>query len=197
MTAVHHVADTTPYPWPWDGCLRGEALALLVCGWSRGWAEVTHDVAAVTDRVDALAGAVGDAGGLVLTVVPGQPSPTRGVPPGAPLPLDGAAVVTAAGVDGFWGSDLDARLRRTGRTQLLLAGLGLEGPIHSTMRTANDMGHEALLVIDACAAGDPTTAAAARSSVEMSGGIFGAVGTTDAVHQALKAIPPTPPRRTP
>jgi nicotinamidase-related amidase len=57
--------------------------------------------------------------------------------------------------------------------------------VHSTLRSANDTGYECLLVADACSAHDPALVASSISSVEMSGGIFGAIGTTDAVLAAL------------
>jgi len=91
----------------------------------------------------------------------------------------------AAGVDGFYGSPLDDRLRRLGRDQLLLCGAWLETGVHSTMRSANDRGYECLLVLDACDAYDATLVAASRSQIEMSGGIFGAVGLQADVHAAL------------
>ncbi len=53
------------------------------------------------------------------------------------------------------------------------------------MRSANDRGYECLLVVDACAPLDPDLVAPATSMVEMSGGIFGAIGTTDPVLAAL------------
>jgi len=80
-------------------------------------------------------------------------------------------------------------LRAAGATHLLVAGHGLEGPVHSTLRSANDRGYECLLVIDACSPLDPGLAGAARSMVEMSGGIFGAVGTTADVLAALVPRP--------
>jgi nicotinamidase-related amidase len=43
------------------------------------------------------------------------------------------------------------------------------------MRSANDRGYECVLVSDACVAGAEQTRAAALSSIEMSGGIFGAI----------------------
>ena len=42
-----------------------------------------------------------------------------------------ATVLRAAGIDGFYGGPLDAELRRRGCTHLLVAGHGLEGPVHS------------------------------------------------------------------
>jgi len=115
--------------------------------------------------------------------------PRPGRPP--PGPLDPEADIAAddhldaAGVDGFYGSPLDDRLRRLGRDQLLLCGAWLETGVHSTMRSANDRGYECLLVLDACDAYDATLVAASRSQIEMSGGIFGAVGLQADVHAAL------------
>ena len=57
------------------------------------------------------------------------------------------------------------------------------------MRSANDRGYECLLVVDACAPLEPELVPAAISMVEMSGGIFGAVGTTAPVLAALDAAP--------
>ena len=80
-----------------------------------------------------------------------------------------------------------------GATHLLVAGLGLEGPVHSTMRGANDMGYECLLVLDASAPLAPDLVGPSRSMVEMSGGIFGAVGATADVLAALRPLPTTAP----
>ena len=76
-------------------------------------------------------------------------------------------------------------LRRAGRSDLLIAGLGLEGPVHSTLREANDRGYECLLVADACSAVDPALVGAACSMVMHSGGIFGAYASLNDVLVAL------------
>ena len=106
-----------------------------------------------------------------------------------PPSIPGAHVVSAVGIDGFYGGPLDAVLRAGRRDQLLLVGLGLETTVHSTMRSANDRGYECLLVVDACAPLDPEVVPNAISMVEMSGGIFGAVGTTNNVLAALGGDP--------
>ena len=101
--------------------------------------------------------------------------------------IAGSSAVTAAGIDAFFGGPLDAVLRSRGTDHLLLVGLGLESTVHSTMRSANDRGYECLLVVDACAPLDPAALPHAVSMVEMSGGIFGAVGLTEPVLAALDA----------
>ena len=114
-------------------------------------------------------------------------SPPGSSPVSAPDPGSTSVTVRAAGIDGFYGSDLDPVLRRLGRSHLLLVGLGLETTVHSTMRRANDRGYECLLVADAALAIDDRLRPASISSIEMSGGIFGAVGATDPVLAAYGA----------
>jgi biuret amidohydrolase len=183
------VAGTTPYPWPYDAGLTRGRTALVVLGWNDAWWRLCDDPAAVLEPIILLAASVD----CVITI--DQPPPATHGPPGlAPadgtLPeLAGAQVVRAVGVDGFFGGPLDTLLREDGRDLLLCVGLGLEAAVHSTMRSANDMGYECLLVIDACAPLVPELVPAAISMVEMSGGIFGAVGTTGPVLAALAAEP--------
>jgi biuret amidohydrolase len=191
------VAGTTPYPWPYDGGCPGAALALVVAGWDRGWRrraagpDGAGPAPGVEARVTDLDAAVRAAGGTVVTLAHlGPPRVARGA--AIPLLLDGARPVLAAGLDGFWGSALDAVLRSAGATHLLVAGHGLEGPVHSTLRGANDQGYECLLVLDAASPLRADLVGPSRSMVEMSGGIFGAVGATADVLAALRPLPAAP-----
>ncbi len=102
----------------------------------------------------------------------------RGASSSAPRVGTAHYQLESPGWDAFYSTALDLQLRTAGRDLLLLAGAWLEVGVHSTMRSANDRGYECLLVLDACISGSELTAAAARSSIEMSGGIFGAVGTS-------------------
>ncbi|MGH9274341.1 MAG: isochorismatase family protein [Acidimicrobiales bacterium] len=178
-----HVAGTAPYPWPYDGRLDGAHLALVLPGWDEVWAGRALDVDAARDGCGSLAFATAAAGGLVVAV-------THQGATGLPLPVLGRTV-TADGIDGFHGGPLDGILRREGRTHLLVAGIGLEGPVHSTLRSANDRGYECLLVTDAVAPLTTTLVEASAKTVTMSGGIFGAIGATAATLAALRgaAIP--------
>jgi hypothetical protein len=175
------IAQTTPYAWPYDGRFEGHRTALVVVSPSVGLAPADGDVRWC--RTADLADAVAARGGVVVSVTttppPAETSTER-------TPHLGTTLV-AAGVDGFYGSPLDAWLRLRGRDQLLLVGRGLETCVHSTMRSANDRGYECLLVLDATTPYDPSLEAAARSQIEMSGGIFGAVGLTEYVLKALEA----------
>lgn len=187
------VEGTAPYPWPFDGVLDGSRLALVVTGAQQFWFERTDGVPAALAAIAALAEAVRIGGGSVVFVrhESGQARPGVGPRLHEPdwelvvTPSAGDHVVDAAGLDGFYGSPLDGVLRAAGSDHVLVAGLGLEGTVHSTLRSANDTGYECLLVADACSAHDPALVASSISTVEMSGGIFGAVGTTVAVLAAL------------
>lgn len=179
-----HVSGTTPYPWPYDGDLSPGRLALVVAGWDTRWHAAAAGAGALCGAIATLAATVSGAGGLVVTISHGGRRPTAAEPVVA-LALGGAVPMESAGIDGFFGSPLDATLRSNGRTHLLFAGLGLEGPVHSTMRSANDRGYECLLLLDVAAPVDEELTGAAQSSIEMSGGIFGAVGTSASLVAAL------------
>jgi biuret amidohydrolase len=203
------VAGTTPYRWPYDDTCTGAQLALVVAGWDHGWRRrvAGRHAADVESSVGTLAAAVAAAGGSVVTLAhvgPPRLSAWTGpaeatTPPAPPAPpaLPGATHHVAAGLDGFWGSGLDAALRAVGATHLLVAGHGLEGPVHSTLRGANDQGYECLLVLDAASPLVPDLVAPSRSMVEMSGGIFGAVGLAGEVLAALRPVPENPPSEAP
>lgn len=180
------VAATEPYAWPYDGRLDGHHLALVLAGWDEGWRgrAVPSADPALGQRMLHLAATVAAHGGLVVAVAHGTAHLSISVP---------HRVVAAAGIDGFYGSSLDPLLRGEGRTHLLVAGHGIEGPVHSTLRSANDRGYECLLVADACSSLTDDLAEASAKTVTMSGGIFGAIGTTDAVHDALAPAPSTTP----
>lgn len=179
-----HIADTEPYAWPYDGRVVGRHLALLLVGWDSGWSGRAIDPGGAVDRCIALASAVEATGSPVIATVHAGAEP---------LVVSAAAqVVAAPAIDAFHDSPLDTILRRGGWTHLLVAGHGIEAAVHSTLRSANDRGYECLLVTDACTALTDDLAAPSAKTVTMSGGIFGAIGTTGPVLDALAATPTTP-----
>jgi hypothetical protein len=183
------VEGTEPYAWPYDGRLAGSHLALVLAGWDEGWSCRTVRSEPAERRALRLAAAVDRAGGLVIVLAHGT----------AVKLASGVASTTVPvpGIDGFYASRLDDLLRTRRRTHLLVAGHGIEAAVHSTLRSANDRGYECLLVTDACTSLTDDLGAPSAKQVCMSGGIFGAVGTTDAVIAALPdpvphLVPSTP-----
>jgi nicotinamidase-related amidase len=200
------VDGTDPYPWPYHGDLRGERLALVVVGPQERWVANSVDTDAVLGALSAVARSVRSVGGRVVVVRHGVTDrPLRsGRSVRRPEHLDLPArhttawelvvpvdpetlVVDAGGFDGFHGSTLDDELRDDGRDTLILGGCASEVLVDCTLRSANDRGYECLVLSDGCAPLDHATGDRALASVTMSGGIFGAVGTTDQLNAALAA----------
>ena len=197
MTApARFVAATVPYAWPWDGDLGADRLALVVAGvglraGSAGRADARRGRSPASTRSPPPS---------AVPAGSSSTSPTTAADPGHPLPAadrDGPGDAGARGASSMppstspsspAASTASSARRSTsasatsGVDHLLLAGFGLEGPVHSTSRSANDGGYECLAPHRRLRPPRSHTAAtAAISSVTMSGGIFGAVGTTTAL----------------
>ena len=189
------VPDTTPYPWPYHGALDAFQTALVVTG-AQGSFAGTPTAGATLERIEEAADRLRALGVVIVWVRHTHPAGARccpGSPPRrgsagwdfAALPDRSDVVVDACGFNGFFGSALDAELRSRHRDTLVMAGLALESTVDTTMRGANDRGYECLLARDLVDAIDPATGRAVESSCAMSGGIFGAVGTSVALLSAL------------
>src|SRR5438552_7149579 len=117
------VSSATPYTWPWHGEPDPGRLALVALQRTR-WRLPGPEAMLADDLLAELASAVRKAGGLVTVITD----------PAEPPPLPADVVVASTGASSaFHETALDGLLRRAGRTDLLLAGWGLEGPVHSTM----------------------------------------------------------------
>ncbi|MET0276317.1 MAG: isochorismatase family cysteine hydrolase [Acidimicrobiia bacterium] len=188
--------DTIPYPWPYDGAdgLAPERLALVIAGAQQHWTYLADDDAVA--GIAALADTLRDAGVLIVFVRHARPLHTRR--PRHDLPIEGTRgwelsitpnardlVVDTRSCDGFFGDHLDFELRARGRDHLLACGFAAEVLVDGTVRSANDRGYECLTLRDAAVPLHPDTGERVLASVTMSGGIFGAVGSTDAVLTAL------------
>jgi nicotinamidase-related amidase len=204
-----HVADTVPYAWPYDGELRGAGLALVVCGAQRDLAAVSASADTALEAVRELAAVVRSAGGDVVwgrhgrRAAPGpvrSALPTRGTSGWELIEVPAAAdvVIDAAGWDGCFSSELEHLLRSRNTTHLALGGLASELTVDSTVRTLNDRGFECLVLTDGCAPIDLEMGRRAHHSLTMSGGIFGALGTTRDLAAALdRTLVPTISRSAP
>jgi nicotinamidase-related amidase len=182
------LAEAVPYPWPYHGHLDPQRCALLVCR-DRRW-RVAGPAADVADvELDGLARTVSAAGGLVVVLEPTDTDSGAGTDAG-PASVPGAVRVPTRGTNGFSGSPLHGVLRRAGCRDLVVAGWGLEGPVHSTLRAANDRGYECLLVPDASTPLLAELVDASCSTVAMSGGIFGAYAPAVELRAALQRAAP-------
>jgi len=65
-------------------------------------------------------------------------------------PEAGEFVITHQRNDAFHGTPLDSVLRGLGVTRLVIAGVATTYSVESTVRRANDLGYEVILVKDAC-----------------------------------------------
>ena len=110
-------------------------------------------------------------------------------------PQAGEPVIDKPGYSAFHATDLDALLRLRGIAKLILCGVTTDVCVHSTLRSAVDLGFECLLVEDACAAADPALHAACLRIVHGEGGIFGATASTAAILTALEQAEGEAPAR--
>lgn len=155
------IESARPYPWPYHGRFNAQTTALVIAVDDEPDGEALARLVAVARRCR-------EEGVLIVEL-------TRHA--GAVLPFDSDLTFSRARFSGFLGTTLDLDLRDRGRTDLLIAGFPLELGADCTMREANDLGYECLLIEDACTAAAADTYAGAVRSVQMSGGIFGAVAT--------------------
>ncbi|HYM03274.1 MAG TPA: isochorismatase family cysteine hydrolase [Stellaceae bacterium] len=100
-------------------------------------------------------------------------------------PVAGEAVVDKPGKGAFHATDLDAILRNRGITQLLVCGVTTEVCVNTTVREANDRGYECLVLEDCVASYFPEFQEMGLRMIKAQGGIFGWVGKSGAVIEAL------------
>lgn len=188
------VAGSTPYEWPFDGVIDASRTALVIAGADADSVRSVPAHLGAERQIARLRSLLGSLGVLVVLVHHDLPRrlPSARREASQPLASPGETVVIAVGFDGFYGSALDSLLHRRGRTHLILAGYGFESMVHSTMRRANDRGYECVLVTDAVLCVDPNLHRSAASQIEMSGGIFGAVASADAVLDAYRSTSAAP-----
>lgn len=100
-------------------------------------------------------------------------------------PIDGEVVIDKPGKGAFFATDLEHILRNRGIKNLIVCGVTTEVCIHTTVREANDRGYECLVLDDCVGSYFPEFQEYALKMIKAQGGIFGWVGHSSALLQAL------------
>ena len=201
--------SSDPYPWPYDAvgstALDPARMAVVATGMQSYWVDQIHRCGVAVERIYELIDELRSRGVAVLWT-----RHTRSAPAARPIdrflparstpswellvrPHAADVVIDTPGHDAFLSADTEIELRSRGIDRLVMVGLGTESTVSGTLRSANDRGFECLTLTDAVAHHEPDTGAATLSSITMSGGIFGAIGSTPFLLAALDgwATPPT------
>ena len=105
-------------------------------------------------------------------------------------PVAGEPVIDKPGKGAFHATDLGAILRNRGITQLIVCGVTTEVCVSTTVREANDIGLDCLVVRDCTGSYFPDFHEQALRMIHAQGGIFGWVGLSADIRAALANPPP-------
>ena len=94
-------------------------------------------------------------------------------------------VLDKPGKGSFYATDLELMLRNRGIRSLIVTGVTTEVCVHTTVREANDRGFECLVLEDCCGSYFPEFHEVALRMIAAQGGIFGWVGASEDLLNAL------------
>ncbi|MBN8908708.1 MAG: cysteine hydrolase, partial [Rhodospirillales bacterium] len=133
---------------------------------------------------------IGEAGPMGRILVRGEPGHDL-IADLAPLP--GEPVVDKPGKGAFYATDLHSILAARGIVRLIVTGVTTEVCVSTTVREANDRGYDCLVLEDCCGSYFPGFHTAALQMIAAQSGIFGWVGHSGALLDALGTRQPTAP----
>jgi nicotinamidase-related amidase len=158
---------------------------LLVIHTREGHRPDLSDLPPAKKRRGNFAVTIGDPGPMGRILVHGEPGHDI-IPELAPIA--GEPVIDKPGKGAFHATDLGAILMNKGITQLIVCGVTTEVCVNTTVREANDIGLECLVLRDCTASYFPEFHEQALRMIKAQGGIFGWVGSSPDVTAALSAV---------
>jgi nicotinamidase-related amidase len=158
------------------------AAGLLVIHTREGHRPDLSDLPPAKKRRGRFAVTIGDPGPMGRILVHGEPGHDI-IPELAPVA--GEPVIDKPGKGAFHATDLGAILMNKGITQLIVCGVTTEVCVNTTVREANDIGLECLVLRDCTASYFPEFHEQALRMIKAQGGIFGWVGCSADVTAAL------------
>jgi nicotinamidase-related amidase len=161
------------------------AAGLLVIHTREGHRPDLSDLPPAKKRRGNFAVTIGDPGPMGRILVHGEPGHDI-IPELAPIA--GEPVIDKPGKGAFHATDLGAILVNKGITQLIVCGVTTEVCVNTTVREANDIGIECLVLRDCTASYFPEFHEQALRMIKAQGGIFGWVGSSSDVTAALSAV---------
>ena len=100
-------------------------------------------------------------------------------------PRAGEPVIDKPGKGAFYATDLHAMLQHRAVKQLVVTGVTTEVCVNTTVREANDRGYECLVLEDCVGSYFPAFQAAGLAMIKAQGGIFGWVGRSSDLIEAI------------
>jgi nicotinamidase-related amidase len=100
-------------------------------------------------------------------------------------PAAGEPVIDKPGKGAFFATDLHAMLEHRGIKQLVVTGVTTEVCVNTTVREANDRGYDCLVLEDCVGSYFPEFQAMGLKMIKAQGGIFGWVGKSQTVIEAI------------
>ena len=158
------------------------SAGLLVIHTREGHRPDLTDLPPAKRRRGRFAVGIGDPGPMGRILIHGEPGHDI-IAELAPVP--GEPVIDKPGKGAFHATDLGAILRNRSITQLIVCGVTTEVCVNTTVREANDIGLDCLVLRDCTGSYFPEFHEQALRMIQAQGGIFGWVGQSRDVRAAL------------